>query len=302
MSFQLAWRVNTSLAALHVAYCVSKHFSATRLKASPADSNSADFEPFWGLTSLADRLEVPFDGFWDLAFQLAVDCSGHHDLAERLCVRTLAQASRTPQLVSELRIALQNVATAFDRLQPRFQHEIRLREAPLREQWEAFGPGIWRQLGVLLEPELFVEQAEVYLVSPVLGGFGWAQLNKNRCHIEAVLTNANPQITEVMRLAWLLGQLDFERPKYSDLINSRRLRKVAGLAMLPPVLLAAEELGLSSLSPITLLQAIELWRIESPGPLSKALAEVLMTWWDTYRTGHTTWSVALTGLDRMLGQ
>lgn len=300
MTLQLTWKVNPKLAALHLAYCVSTFPKSSILPASlPEVADPAKLEPLLGLTPFADRLNVPLDRFWDLAFQISLDCSGNQDLAERLCVRTLAQAARTTHLINDLRDALQGVTATFEAQQPRFQHQMQLREAPLREQWEAFGPGIWSQLGALLEPGLFVEQAEVYLVSPVVGGFGWAQLHTNRCQIEAVLTNANSQVTEVMRLAWLLGQLDFERPRYSDLINAMRLRRVAGLAMLPPVLMAAEELGLCTLNPSTLYQAIELWRIEPPGNKAEALAEVLMIWWETFRSGKTDWAVALTGLDRM---
>jgi hypothetical protein len=277
-----------------VAYCVSE------LLDSVMPTYTGALEPLKELAPFAGRLDVPAERFWGLAFQICMDSNGNYDLAERLCIRTLPQQARTPQLMSELRAALQSVMTAFDALQPRYYQEMQLREAPLRQQWEAFGPGIWRQLGLLLEPDLFVEQAEICLVTPVLGGFGWAHHQTNRCHIEAVLTNANPQITEVMRLAWLLGQLDFERPKYSDWINSMRLRKVAGLAMLPPILLAGEELGLCCLNPASLKQAIELWRIETPGNKAEALAGVLQIWWDTFRSGKTDWSIALTGLDRMM--
>lgn len=293
---QLAWKANSRLSALHLAYCSSNFPQLVRLK-QPESQESLTF-----LTPFAGRLDLPEDRFWDLAFQLSIDSSSSQDFAQRLCIRCLPPAARQDRLISELAAAMQAVSAAAEFEQPNFHRDMQLREAPLREQWEAYGPGLWHQLGQWIEPALFVEQAEVCLVSPAIGGMGWAHLQTNRCHIEAVLTNAHPQLTEVMRLCWLLSQLDFERPRYSDLINSRRLRKVAGLAMLPPLVCAAEELGLCRFDGAMLLQAIEDWHIEPSGNKTRALAEVLMVWWDTFRSGQIDWSVALTGLDRMMSE
>lgn len=296
MALQLNWKANSRLSSLHSAFCVSTFPDSVQLPAS------IDRAPFGGLARFAGRLDLSLDRFWELTFQLSLDSNSSQDLAERLAVRALPQPARTPQLLGELRAEISAVMVAFESGFPRFQEEMQFRQAPLREQWEAMGPGLWYQLCSLLEAGLFVETADVCLVMPLVGGFGWAQLQTNRCHIEAVLTNSDPQITEVMRLAWLLGQLDFDRPTYSDLINSKRLRKVAGLAMLPPIFMAAELLGLCSFSSASLQQAIELWRIETSANKSAALAEVLMIWWDTLRSGKTDWSVGLTGLDRMLDE
>jgi hypothetical protein len=294
VAVQLTWNTNPTLSALHTAFCVSNFPDSLLLP------DLTGLGVLGRLGEFADRLDVPPDRFWDLAFQTSADSSGSHEQAERLCIRTLPEPARTPLLISELKAELASIRVVFESMFPKFAEEMQLRQAPLREQWEAYGPGLWSQLCSLVDADIFVNQAEVSLLMPVVGGFGWAQLQTNRIQIEAVLTNANPQITEVTRLAWLLGQLDFDRPRYSDLINTMRLRKVAGLAMLPPVLMAGEELGLCSLNAETLRQAIELWKIMPSGNKTEAISEVLMIWWETFRSGQTDWSVALTGLDRML--
>lgn len=292
----LRWKADSRLSAYHLSYCSTCFPGEIRWREASQPSI------FAGLSQFATRLDVPEDRFWDLVFQLCLDSSGSRDLAERLVVRCLAPQARSERLKSELTASFQSIGSAIEAEQPNFLREIALREAPLREQWEAYGPGLWNQLGQWIEPSLLVEQAEVYLVMPAIGGFGWPHLQTNRCHIEAVLTNSHPQITEVMRLCWLLSQLDFERPRYSELINSRRLRKVSGLAMLPPLMNAAEELGLCRFSAESLLTAITLWKIESNSNRTTALSEVLMVWWETFRSGQIDWSVALTGLDRMLSE
>jgi hypothetical protein len=83
------------------------------------------------------------------------------------------------------------------------------------------------------------------------------------------------------------------------------------MAMLVPVLVAAAELGMLQFNSKLLAQAIHWWRIipnsatDNQPNLSisqqvHSLAEVLLVWWDTLRSGETSWRVGLTGLDRML--
>lgn len=291
---ELAWKWNDRLSGLNLVFAASSCPTIVRL------NDPTRLDAMTRLSGLAKRLDLTQERFWELIFQLVIDCSGARDLAERLSVRSLPATARTTHLLEDLTAAIQIAMAAAEAEQPNFQREIQLRMLPIREQWEAFGPGLWHQLAQWLDPTLFVEKAQVYLVLPARGGFGWAHLSTNRCHIEAVLANSHPQLTEVLRLCWLLSQLDFERPQYSEMINARRLRRVAGLAMLPPVLSAAEELGLCRFDSALLLTALETWAQESPGNATTALAEVLAVWWETLRAGQSEWSVALAGLDRML--
>ena len=294
MPVQLTWKSDWVLGAIHLAHCASQYAAECTIR------NPDSRELALRLGGLASSLDITQERIWNFLFQLAPDSSGSRDLAERICIRCLRPDERSERLVSQLSAAIQDAQQAFTEEFSEVDKQLQLRQRPLREQWEAYGPGLLHQMAHQLDPTLFVERAEVYLVPPVLGGLGWAHLHTNRCHIEAVLTNADPQLTETVRLAWLVSQLDFERPQYSDLINAHRLRAVAGLAMLPPTLMAAQELGLAPLNVPALQRAIELWRLQPPGNQSAAMAEVLTVWWETVRSGKTRWSVALTGLDRML--
>lgn len=296
MPIQLSWKPNGALAAIHLAYCATHHSSDTIFR------NPENRAKTLLLGGALRSLVMPEMRVWELLFQLCPGSSGNDDLAQRLCIRTLRAEDRTEPMISGLRSALREAELAFSSEYPDYSAEIMLRQRPLQEQWEAYGPGLLHSIGNLLGESLIVENAEICLVPPVSGGFGWAHLHTNRCHVEAVLANADSELTEVLRMAWLLGQLDFERPQFSDHINAFRLRRVAGLAMLPPVLAAAEHLGLIKMSVETLHRAIELWRIESPGYKAIALAEVLMIWWETVCTAQTSWAVALTGLDRMAAE
>jgi len=67
---------------------------------------------------------------------------------------------------------------------PNWRKNCRCEWGPLREQWEARGPGFLQQIGLLTEEALLVEQAEVVVLHPALGGSGQAWLAGNQVRIE----------------------------------------------------------------------------------------------------------------------
>lgn len=66
------------------------------------------------------------------------------------------------------------ISNAMQRAIPNLQQELELRVRPLKEQWEARGPGLLKTFANLTEESLLVEEAKVLLVHPVLGGGGEA--------------------------------------------------------------------------------------------------------------------------------
>ncbi len=290
----IEWKSNVDLSALHTAWCLN-HWPAACRTGSDELRVAAS-----AVAEAAARMNVPPPRFWELLLALVVDTPANRDLVERTTVRLVPAAARVAARLSELTNCLATYKSLYFREFPDFDRNIRLRTEPLKQQWEAYGPGLLVLIGQRSDPAAMAERAEVLLVEPCLGGAGFSHLITNRCHIEAVLTNVDPQLTETLRLAWLLAQLEFERPIYSDLINAFRLRKIAGLAMLPPTLRAAEELGICDFSPMTVQNAIELWRMADPTEQPPVLREVLMTWWETVEANQPEWRIALTALDRML--
>ncbi|MEZ6137658.1 MAG: hypothetical protein R3C53_22455, partial [Pirellulaceae bacterium] len=253
------------------------------------------------LGELAGRMNIAPSRMWDLLLQLSVDTPANRELAERAMIRAVAPAVRSDSLLTALTSSIATVKSRFIRDFPEFAKDMKLRTEPIRCQWEAYGPGLQFQIATWTQDALMADEAEVLLVQPIMGGMGYPHLQTNRCHVEAILTNADPQLTESVRIAWLLSQLEFERPIYSDLINAFRLRATAGLAMLPPTLQAADELGICPFSPATVQRAIELWKLTTPTEDPAALTQIVLTWWETVEASQPDWRIALTGLDRMLG-
>lgn len=163
-----------------------------------------------------------------------------------------------------------------------FAEHLRLRSGPLREQWDARGPGLLRALGSLTDP-IVGAPATILPVEPVVGGHGIALPDARTVLIEAVLANPLASLPEVLRLGWLVAQLDAPRETVP--------------ALVPAVLAAAEEVELAQLDEPTLEQAIVAWRV-SEEPISTAAT--LLAWWHDYRASLTPWPIAVKDITERL--
>jgi hypothetical protein len=199
-----------------------------------------------------------------------------------------------PRCEPLLTSAAQELIAAFSRARPRAAEELPLRVDPLRSQWEARGPGLLAAMRRLSAGELLVPAASVVLVQPVLGGGGLAHPAYNRVTFEGLLANPIPQLAEVLRLGWLLGQLNFDLPALAEPLSRQRLDVVGPLALVPLVLAAAEDVELARCDGLHLRLALEAWHG------SPAAADVLGNWWDTYQAARPGWNVALGALDELL--
>ena len=204
----------------------------------------------------------------------------------------------TPKIQTKLSGCIQDLENAYRARFPRLADELIQRVRPLREQWEARGPGLMDAVGRLTDTNLLVSSSDVLLVQPCSGGSGVAHLAYNSVRVEAMLYNVDRSLPEAVRLAWLISQLNFDLPRYSDLIPRDRLALIARCAMLPVCFQAAEEVELLSLNQASLATALNAWKISSTD--SDQLSNTLLDWWQTYQQTQTSWTVALQALDRML--
>ncbi len=288
---ELQWTANGNVSVYHTAWCIA-HFPTQTEHCQDSLRTAA-----LALDKLCGNFHVPKSRFWDQLLTLSATVHFTSDLAKRVMART---GLSSPHQQALLAGHLNECRRAFEGCFPKFGSEIPLRAGPLRQLWEAQGPGLLRMIARTTDEGLLVENAEVTLVQPILGGFGYAHLVTNRIHFEAVLINAAPELPETLRLAWLLAQLDLERPVYSELINTSRLRSLAGLAMLPVVLTAGQELDVCRCTTELIEQAVALWQADTLELKQSHAAAVLTSWWETYQAARPEWRIALTGLDKML--
>ncbi|HND55903.1 MAG TPA: hypothetical protein PLV92_25980 [Pirellulaceae bacterium] len=130
--------------------------------------------------------------------------------------------------------------------------DLRLRIGPLREQWEARGPGLLRQVVLRALKQGWRERKDgssdepqrVIIVAPVNGGGGWACPARDVVVFEGLLANPWRQLPEISRLAWLLAQ-NLLTPSHDTPLDAPRDTPLAAprdaRAALAEIVLAAGE-------------------------------------------------------------
>ena len=209
--------------------------------------------------------------------------------------RSIRAETLTPLLAGRF----SDLEIAYRRALPNLADELALRAGPLRSHWEARGPGLLAAIARMTDDRLVVERADVNLVQPAVGGGGVTHLPYNSVTIEAVAANPNEQLPEPVRLGWLLSQLNLDLPVFSETIPRDRLPLVAGLAMVPLVLTAAEQVGwVGAVDAALIATAIDWWRL--PVTPAAETAEVIERWFNGYGASKPDFGVALTALDRLV--
>ena len=288
---QIRFRSSVAASCLHIAACRS-----AGLPAADGQLAAATAEPVDAVLRELESVGWPEGQALPLLASLACEFPTYRELLQR-CDARLRGVGQQDDL-SRLAAALAALELAVKAVDPRLAAELPLRERPLREQWEARGPGLLLYVAKQTEPQFVAESAEAVLVAPYVGGHGLAHAATNRVTFEAVLANPVAELPETVRLAWLAGQLNGELPRYVERLNAPANRELTvALAAVPPVLAAAEFVELASCDEATFALALESWHI----PVEpQTTAAVLWQWWSTYLDSATAWPIALAALEQML--
>lgn len=293
MTTKLTWIASVSTSCLHAAdACVrGKTIADPRLAASVP-------EPAFALRDAIQNSPLPAERFWHTLLTLAHQFENNRELATVAIRKTSRWEPEYDSLAASLGDRIGTLEGAVLRAIPGIVDELDLRSRPLRDLWEAQGPGLLNRIGELTDRRLIVDNAEVILVLPALGGGGAAHLLNNTVRIEAVLTNNVPLLPEIVRLGWLLAQLNCDLPVFSELLPAGRLAFLAPLAFIPPVLQAAQEVGLVEFHEQSIATALNAWHLQFA---AANLSENLFIWWQTYLESTPEWNTALSALDQMSG-
>ncbi len=288
---QLRWKASFSASCLHLAASMQEGLPI-------ADSAVAQQlqAPVEALVDELDASGLPAETTLPQLVSLAADYENNRQLIEMAGTRTRGAGALSASSVSLLAGCLSDLEAAWLRVAPNLVDELAVRGRPLREQWEARGPGLLRAVARLAGDEFVAPSAEVVLVSPVVGGHGRAHLRNNRVTMEAVLTNPIPSLPEVVRLGWLLAQLQLDLPILGESVSQHRLPQLASLATVPLILKAADMVDLAKLDETTVEQALQAWHVPLPSDES---GRKLLDWWQTLHASDTRWPVALAALDQM---
>jgi hypothetical protein len=256
-------------------------------------------QPALSLAAEVRASHLPEGRFYSHLIPLAATVSGRRQLVETAVKKTVGRGPRFETVVTNLASCVAAIETSLQSSIPELAEELALRERPLHEQWEARGPGMFLAIGRLTEEALLPSECHIYPVLPALGGDGHAHLAYNSARIEAVLANPHAELPEVIRLTWLLAQLQIDLPMHSESIHADRLPHVASYAMLPAALSAAEQVDLARFTPENVSRAIAAWHL--PAPKDMDPTPLIVQWWQTYLETRPPFRVALAALDQMFG-
>jgi len=290
---KIRWKESFSASCLHTATCLHDNLPTTDPQLAAA------LEPSVGaLVREIDLCGLSPEQLLPQLTGLAAEYENNRQLVDVCLTRHHGRDSIHASSRDRLAGQIADLEASLRRYQPELEKELAVRGQPLRQQWEARGPGMLAQLATLTDKSFVADMAQVVLVAPLVGGHGRAHRKLNRVTFEAMLTNPHDDLPETVRLAWLLGQMNLDLPMYSEAIDPGRLPLVASLALIPPVLAAAEAVELVQYDLPTLTQALQYWHCNPTG--SDTLAERLHRWWLAYREGGFPWRIALAALSPLL--
>jgi hypothetical protein len=299
LTMRLSWTPNASASALHAAELICHHRS--KLADSRVETAIGDFARSFGQW-IEQSAPNDVGRFWTTLIGHAALLDSNEELAE-VVIRKSAMRLSEHSAITQLCGFVDDIEAAYNSLFPKFSEQVSMRAKPLQEHWLGFGQGLLAHLGRLTDKSLVVQEARVVLLQPSLGGSGVSHIDHNMVRIEAVLTNPLAEIPEVVRLAWLLAQLNLDLPMYGESVGNKTLHRLTPLLMLAPILAAAEVVELSRCDDSIAELAIEHWHI--PVPRDKdvrgAVVPLLMDWWETYLQTRPAWSTAMQAFSKMLG-
>jgi hypothetical protein len=307
MTTRLRWEIGDRLSPLHAARCW-----AGGLPGIDSQLIRAIAEPMTQLTERLAADEVNLEAFWRC---LLTHVAANHPAADdRDSCRAALAAAGVGELTldgvtSAVHSRIAEIRLAFQDRFPKLAQQLSLRGRPLREQWEAYGPGLLRFVGKQTHEAFLPKTVTALLLSPYRGGDGDCDSASATLWIEAVLTNPIPEIPEVLRLTWLVSRIGLEREcmphplpadkDTSDPSSAIRRTDVIGLALIPIVLQSAVELELLApleSPPDRIATAVAAWS----GHAETNVVEILHDWWNQTRQLQPAFPVSLKALDRML--
>lgn len=284
---EIRWVASSSASCLYAASLLAQQRPVVDARLTEALMPAVE-----SMTAFAQATGLSPQRLCSYLLPLAAGNDNNLQLATTVSLKLLGPAhasTHAPALAREIA----QLEAAYARANTGGADELSLRGQPLREQWEARGPGFIKALAALTDKQLLTENAQVVLVQPVRGGGGQSFPPFNTVLFEAVLANPFPDLPEVVRLGWLLAQLNLDLPDYQGELPRDRAFELGAVALLPPALEAAADVEWCSAGQQLLSRAVELWKV----PVQAA---VLSDWWETYKSSNTGWAAALGALDRML--
>jgi hypothetical protein len=288
----IRWSADVEMSAAHAAYVVARGLPCADLK-----TEQLLVGPVTEINSRLLSSSIDVAAFWQRFLSETLDESE----ISRACTIALLSAGCSEMQVEQTSKAVANrlsdARRAFLQRFPKLREQLDLRARPLRDRWDTCGPGLLReverQIWESSPPDnWWASRLSVVMVQPIRGGDGGYDADSEKIWIEAMLTDVDPAVPEVLRIAWLITRMAIEthtRERSAD----QPLARPWALVSVPLVLTAAANLDLISRDRLPVQRAMELWQ-----KADADVAETLSDWWSQWTDAPLP--VALKELDQML--
>ncbi len=202
------------------------------------------------------------------------------------------QVEQTAKAISSL---MSECRLRFNGRFPKLAEQLELRSRPLKDRWDTVGPGLLRAIQMRIGAGDFAwpPRMDGLLVQPMRGGDGGSQPPR-RFWIEAVLTDVDAAVPEVLRVAWLIARSAVESQFAQDSSEEVAVRAWA-LATIPVVLDSADQLQIAAADSQSIRAAVKLWQMGSD-PVADRLAD----WWSKAQPSNLPFAESVLDLDRQL--
>lgn len=291
---KIQWVSHPELSAAHAAYLV-----ATRVDCNDQKTEQLLIQPVTEVNNRLFASAVDVSRFWQqYLLQILSDVP-----MTQACGIALLSAGANEMQVDQTTKAIVNrlgdARLAFNNRYPKLVEQLDLRARPLRERWETYGPGLLNQVGKQIwgdgpPEEWWMPNVTALMVQPMRGGDGGCDTSGSRLWLEAMLTDVDQRVPEVLRVAWLVTSMAIDlyaRETSGDL----RLMRPWSLVSVPLVLSAARELELVRGDELPIREAMKLWHFGDD-----EVAEVVSQWWDGQADSTDPMPARLKRLDEML--
>ena len=283
---QLAWRISPSVTCYHAANQVrlGRHLLNAELE-------SALRGPVEKLQESLVEERLRAENFWQIVIPIAAEFSLPRQLAETALTKLMGSVEAKPR-VGRFERDLIGIRSAF------LQNQKAAPEAAaelLKHAWAKYGEGLlggiehWTEAGVL------VENASVFVMPNLSGGGGEAHAVFNSVRVEQLADSA----MEAVHLAWLLGQLNLDVPRFSELVPGENRHLIAGLSMIPVAFAAAEFAEIAECTPEMMNHAVEAWL--GPSEQVPHWQKCVVDWWEVYKLQRPPWPAAMQALAGLVG-
>lgn len=257
----------------------------------------------YGLQKLVDRwLEwLPPDSHRLLVNKLvpvAAQAEDFHHWAELTAMEVYGEHPE-PETVGRFDAVLSEAMDIVDEHVIPVDEGATLESSPLRDRWRRDAREYLDALIELTDEHIVPERAFIYLIPTLTGEVAKTYPLEDIIEVEAEQSTALTELPYVIRLGWLVAQLNMNELSPELELPEEKLDLLKRLALVPVTLSASEAVGWCVCHENTIEQAAQTW-LGKRKELTKPTIEALDAWWEVYRERRPPWKSALTALHRML--